>query len=224
LDFSARLCEKTKILRSKDLTYIEYALAGLFRIRMAGEDGEGAIDLFGEKDAGEFVRHRQRGKRNLQSGDGAQFVGKASGIATKKNQFAKTGVAMVPEPFCKMRGSELLSRRVEKDDGGIRGHFALPPRGRIAQLGHLHFSVARDPSKVIFEQRARLGPPRFSQHHKMNFHVGRRRTLLGFDEAVLFTLVEKRLARDAENLCGARDFVVRGFQRRVNRFALEFFK
>jgi hypothetical protein len=35
----------------------------LFRVRMAREDGEGAVELFSEHGAGEFVRERQRRKR-----------------------------------------------------------------------------------------------------------------------------------------------------------------
>ena len=40
---------------------------------MAGEDGEGALDLLGEEDAGELVRHRQRRQRNLEARGVAQL-------------------------------------------------------------------------------------------------------------------------------------------------------
>jgi hypothetical protein len=47
----------------------------LFRVGMAREDGEGAVELLGEHGAGEFVRERQGRKRKLLRGAAAQRFG-----------------------------------------------------------------------------------------------------------------------------------------------------
>ena len=48
----------------------------LFRVRMSREDGEGAVKLFGEHGAGEFVRERQGRKRKFLRSASAQRLGK----------------------------------------------------------------------------------------------------------------------------------------------------
>lgn len=66
---------------------------------MAGENGERAVELFGENDAGKFVGHSQRGQRNLLRGFGAEIVGKTFGVTAKEGQFAHAAVAKVAEPL-----------------------------------------------------------------------------------------------------------------------------
>ena len=103
---------------------------------------------------------------------GAQFFGKSSGITAEEDQFAQACIAVGAEPFGELRGGQLLSRGVEKNDGGMGVEFALAPGRRIAQFGDLDFGVMPDARNVIREKSARAGLPRFSQHHEMNFHGG----------------------------------------------------
>src|ERR1700685_3363206 len=57
-----------------------------FWIRVAGEDGEGAVDLLGQQHAGEFVRHGERGEGDFLFGAGTQFGGEAFGVAAQEEQ------------------------------------------------------------------------------------------------------------------------------------------
>ena len=85
---------------------------------MAGEDGEGAVELLGEHDAGEFVRERQRRKRNAFGGAARQRLGKTFRRAAQENDFARAAVAAAAQPRGELRGSNALSRVIEQDDGG----------------------------------------------------------------------------------------------------------
>src|ERR1700719_1019372 len=89
----------------------------LFRIGVTGEDREGAIDLLGEDDAREFVRHRKRGEGDFLFGAGAEVGWEAFGVAADEDEFAGAAVAEVTEPFCELLRGELLAGGVEQDDG-----------------------------------------------------------------------------------------------------------
>src|SRR5215469_1397477 len=76
-----------------------FAEARLFRVGVSGENREGTVNLFGEHDAGKFVRHGESGERDFLFGASAQFRWKSSGIAAEKHQFSDTTIAQVAEPF-----------------------------------------------------------------------------------------------------------------------------
>ena len=113
---------------------------------MTGENGEGAINLFGQHHAGEFVRHGERGERDFLLRAGAQFVGKTLGVAAEENQFARAAVAQVAEPARELLRSELFSGGIEQDDRGGRVDFQFAQRGGtgVAQFADFDFGVVLD--------------------------------------------------------------------------------
>jgi hypothetical protein len=62
-----------------------FTLRALFRVGAAGEDSEGAIELFGEHDAGELVGESHRAERKLLVGAQAESFGEAVGVAAKED-------------------------------------------------------------------------------------------------------------------------------------------
>ena len=74
----------------------------LFRVRVAGEDGEGAVELLGEHGAGEFVRQGERRKRDFVVARRRGALGKSFGVAAKEHHFAETAVAWFSQPFCEL--------------------------------------------------------------------------------------------------------------------------
>ena len=90
----------------------------LFRIGAAGEDGESAIELLGEHDAGEFVRKGHGAERKFLVGALAKVIREAVGVAAEEAEFAGAAVAEFAEPFGEGVRIEVLSDSVEKDDGG----------------------------------------------------------------------------------------------------------
>ncbi len=60
---------------------------------MTGENREGAVDLLGEYDASEFVRHGKRGERDFLFGGGAQVSREAFRIAAEEDELARAAVA-----------------------------------------------------------------------------------------------------------------------------------
>src|SRR5215831_5315709 len=111
---------------------------------MACEDSEGAIDLFGQHHAGEFVGHRECGKGNLVLGSSAKIVRKTIGIAAEKNQLTRPAIAEIAEPAGELLGGLLLASRVEEDDGRGRIEFQFPEKrgGGVAQFADLKLGVA----------------------------------------------------------------------------------
>src|ERR1700676_613983 len=97
-----------------------------FRIGMPGEDGKGAVELFGEHGARQFVRERQGGKRKFLRGAPAQCVRKTLRGAAKKNNFTRAAVARFAQPLRKLRRGLMLSRVVEQNHGrgGVQREFA----------------------------------------------------------------------------------------------------
>src|SRR5215831_5377760 len=135
---------------------------------MTCEDGEGAVDLLGENDAGEFVRHSQRGERNLVLGPGAKVVREAFGVATKKNHFTRAAIAEVAQPAGKLLGGVLLTGGVEKDDRRrwIEFQFSQSSRRAVAQFADLEFGVAANACGIVVQERAAFFATRFAEHEK----------------------------------------------------------
>jgi hypothetical protein len=144
----------------------------LFRVGVAREDGEGAIDLFGQHDAREFVGHRQSGERNLLRGSGAEFVRKSFGVAAKEDEFAHAAVAKVAEPFGELLRRELFAGGVEEDDcgGGIEFRFAESGGRGVTELGDFEVGVAADARGVVVDECAAFFAAGFAEHEKADFH------------------------------------------------------
>ena len=101
---------------------------------MAGEDGKRPVNLFGQHNAREFVRHGQRRERNFLRWRWRKFVGKSLRVAAKENHLARAVIAQVSEPPRELLRSELLA-------AGVEQHHLAP--GSIFNLR----SAAGDPSR-----------------------------------------------------------------------------
>lgn len=136
------------------------------------QNRESAINLFGEHNAGEIVRHRQRGERELLLRAGTQLVGETLGIAAEENEFARAAVAEVGHPTSELGRRELLARGVEQNLGGngINLKFLERDRGCFAQFAHSDDGVIRDAVNVFVEQRANFVMASLAEHDEADLH------------------------------------------------------
>jgi hypothetical protein len=139
---------------------------------MAGEDGEGAIELFGEEDAGEFVRHGESGERKLHVRLATEVVGKTFGVAAEEDEFAGAAVAEVTEPASELRGGELLAGGVEEDErgGGVDLEIAECGGRGVAELSGVDGAVVADAEEIVVEKGADFGATGFAEHEETDLH------------------------------------------------------
>src|ERR1700728_3311462 len=97
-------------------------------IRMASEDGEGAIDLFGEDDTGQVVSHGHGAEREELRGTLPGFIGPAVGGTDGEDDELPALVALAAEPLGEFCGGHLFAPFVEEDDER-RGAGALAVDG-----------------------------------------------------------------------------------------------
>ena len=64
---------------------------------MAGEDGEGAVELLGENDAGELVRQGDGAEGEQEIGAGAGLAGPTVGGTDGEDEIPRGGVAVAAE-------------------------------------------------------------------------------------------------------------------------------
>jgi hypothetical protein len=148
-----------------------FTLRGLFRVGAAGEDGEGAVELLGEHDAGEFVRKGHGAERKSVVGARTECVREPVGIAAKENKFTSAAVAKFAKPFGEGVGIEVFSSSFEKStDGSAVGVEFLESGGTIADLGDLNRAPAADAFDVILKGSPHFGAARFSEHENAKFH------------------------------------------------------
>src|SRR5207244_11365633 len=102
-------------------------------VRTAGENGEGAVELFDEHDAREFVRISHRAERYFLRHAFAERGGKTVRVAANEDDFTRTAVALVAKPFRERIGVVLFSTGVEKKRCGsavrvqaLDGSFGVP--------------------------------------------------------------------------------------------------
>jgi hypothetical protein len=127
----------------------------LFRVGAAGEDGEGAVELFGEHDAGEFVGEGHGAERKFLVGALPESVGEAGGVAAEKDEFARAAVAEFAEPFGEGVRIESFSGSVEKDRGsGAVGVEFLDSGVAVANFGDFDGAGAADAFDVVVEDGA----------------------------------------------------------------------
>lgn len=146
----------------------------LFRIRMAREDCESAIDLLRQDDARKFVRHRKSRERNALRRAGAEFSGKAFGIAAEENHLARGAIAQITEPASELLRRKLIAGRVEQDQScaGLHLQFAKRSGRGLTKLHDFDFGVVADAGDVIVEERADFRTARFPEHDEADFHRG----------------------------------------------------
>src|SRR5579872_5415067 len=91
----------------------ESAYFELFRIGVAGKEGVGTVNLFGEDDARELVRHGQRGKRKPLFCGALQKFRESGRVAAKENKLSRATIAQIAKPASKLCRSELFSGGVQ---------------------------------------------------------------------------------------------------------------
>ena len=97
-------------------------------VGVAGEDGEGAVDLLGEDGAGEFMGQSDVAEREDEAGAGACSGGPAVGGTDGEDKGLCARVAEAAEVGGEFFGGELLAATVEEDeDGGGAGGLAVEP-------------------------------------------------------------------------------------------------
>jgi hypothetical protein len=91
---------------------------------VAGEDGEGAVDLLGEDGAGELVGQGDGAEGEDEVGAGAGGGGPAVGGADGEDEGLGAGVAEAAEVGGEVFAGELLAAAVEQDeDGAVRADW-----------------------------------------------------------------------------------------------------
>jgi hypothetical protein len=85
---------------------------------VAGEDGEGAVGLFSEDNAGELVGEGDEAEGEEEVGAGAGGGGPAVGGADGEDEALGSHVAQVTETRGKILGRNLLAAAVEEDEVG----------------------------------------------------------------------------------------------------------
>jgi hypothetical protein len=137
----------------------------LFRIGAPGENSEGAVELLGEHDAGEFVRKGHGAERKFLVGAPAEVIREALGVAAEEDEFASAAIAKSAEPFGEGIRIEVLSGGVEKDNrGGAISVKFLEGGGPIANFVDFDGARAADALCIIVEDGAHFGAAGFSDH------------------------------------------------------------
>ena len=80
---------------------------------MAGEDGEGAVDLLGEDEAGEVVGQGDEAEGEQEVGAGAGQRGPAVSGTDGKDEVLRGGVAVAADECSEVFRGELLAAAVE---------------------------------------------------------------------------------------------------------------
>jgi hypothetical protein len=193
---------------------------------VACQNRKGAVDLLGQDDAGEFVRHGKGRERDSLFGLGTNFIREAFRVATKKNQLSRAAVAQIAQPARKLVRGVLFARSVQQYNrcSGIDLQFPKAGRSGVLQLDHFRFHIMADAADVVIKKRVNFRAPRLAEHNQTNFHDVVASEKVRSDEPVFFALLKQSLAADAQNIRGASDFVVRPFQGQLDGLALEIFQ
>jgi hypothetical protein len=81
---------------------------------MTGEDGESAVELFGENYASEFVGQGYGAEGEQKIGAGTGLGGPSAGWTDGENEGLRAGVAQAAEEGCDVLGRELFAAAVEE--------------------------------------------------------------------------------------------------------------
>jgi hypothetical protein len=87
-------------------------------VGVAGEDGEGSVELLGEDYAGEFVGQGDESEREEEVGAGSSVGGPAVGGADGEDEALGAFVAETADAGGEVFGRELLAAAVEEDGVG----------------------------------------------------------------------------------------------------------
>jgi hypothetical protein len=97
-------------------------------VGMAGEDGEGAVDLLGQDDACELVGEGDAAEGEQELGTSASYIRPAVGGPDGEDETLRPGVAKMANGLSNLFGGELTAAAVEqgKVDGSSAG-LAIEP-------------------------------------------------------------------------------------------------
>src|SRR5437016_4453507 len=144
---------------------------GLFRIGAAEENGQGAVELLGEHDAGKFMGEGHRAEGQCVVGAFAELIREAVGVAAEENDFAGATVAEFAEPPSESVRIEVLSASVEKDhSGGAIGVEFLEGGRSITDLCDFNGTPAADAFYIVVEDGAHFCAAGFAEHEEANSH------------------------------------------------------
>src|SRR5438552_2966636 len=153
---------------------------GLFRIGAAEENGQGAVELLGENDAGKFMGEGHRAEGQCVVGAVAELIREAVGVAAEENDFAGATVAEFAEPPSESVRIEVLSASVEKDhSGGAIGVEFLEGGRSITDLCDFNGTPAADAFYIVVEDGAEAGN-RAGGTRRSGAHIFRK--ILGIEE------------------------------------------
>jgi hypothetical protein len=145
----------------------------LLRIRAAGKDGEGAVDLLGEHHASEFVGigHGTEGDSLLDAL--AECVGETVSVAANEDDFAGAAIALFTEPAGEgVRVVDLSGGVEEKSGGGAIGIELLDGGASVADFGDFDGAGTADAFEIVREDGSELGVTGFAEHEEADFHGG----------------------------------------------------
>jgi len=97
-------------------------------VRVPLQDCTGAVELFGENEAGEFVGHGDWAKRQAEVGLGKSWFGPSVGWPDGENEMLGALVAAVSEPVGQIGGGQLFPPGIKQDgQGGNAGVLLAKP-------------------------------------------------------------------------------------------------
>ena len=94
---------------------------------MASQDGRGAVELFGEYEAGQSMGEREWSERKQQMRALPRLIGPSAWRADREDNTRNAVVALPAEPGGECLGGVRLSPAVEQDHGGSATRLALDP-------------------------------------------------------------------------------------------------
>ncbi len=126
-------------------------------VRVAFQDGEGAVNLLQENDAGEFVGDGHLPQRKDASGRFAGLAGKTIRRTDSQNKRVRIAILMILEELGKFFGGERLAAGIKENQSVSRPSAALftqSEEGGFFGKGHgLDVRITRDPLEVLRSER-----------------------------------------------------------------------
>ena len=123
---------------------------------MSGEDGQGAVDLFGEDDASELVWQRDAAQRKKQVRALTGICGPAIRRADRENETLRPSIAQPAKLLSELFGREQLASTVEQNDMSRSAAWLTVERIKEGRLRLKELRVAGNvtgyPLDVVREQ------------------------------------------------------------------------
>ncbi len=128
---------------------------------MAGQDGQGSVDLFGEDDAREFVRQSNWAEREQHGGPCAGSLRPTVSRADGEDQMLNAGIAEPADVCGEIFRGKRFAAAIEKDDvRGGAGRLLIEPSEQSGLSGDamgLHGRVAGYALDIVRKHRLGWG-------------------------------------------------------------------